>query len=85
MIEEETAENVQGLSRVGEAASVVSKEPGGVVFSLGDGLPEKDERSGDGDVLRRFPFIPDFLVSFPSALRHGACEPWIIAQQLVKL
>ncbi len=61
MIEEETTENVQGLPRVGEAASVVSKEPGGVIFLLGDSLPEKDERPGDGDVLRHFPFVPNFL------------------------
>jgi hypothetical protein len=28
---------------------------------LGDSLPEKDERPGDGDVLRHFPFVPNFL------------------------
>ncbi len=82
MIEEETTENVQGLPRVGEAASVVSKEPGGVIFLLGDSLPEKDERPGDGDVLRHFPFVPNFLVGIPSALCHGALEQAVLQRFL---
>ncbi|CAK9237066.1 unnamed protein product [Sphagnum troendelagicum] len=67
-------ENVQGLSKVGEAAGVAREEPRGVVFSPGGGLPEKDEWRSDGNVLERFPFVPDFIVSFLGALRHGALE-----------
>ncbi len=70
------------MSRVGETASVVREEPGGVVFSLGGGLPKKDEWPGDGDVLRRFPFGPYFLVSFPGTLCHGALKQAVLWQFL---
>jgi len=74
VVEEKTTENVQGLSGVGEASGVIREEPRGVTFSLGGGLPKKDERPSDGDVVRCFPFIPEFLASYPSALCHGALE-----------
>jgi len=72
VVEEKVREDVQGLSRVGETTGVVREELRGVVFWLGGSLPEKDERPGDGDVLRRFPFGPNFLVNFLGALCHGA-------------
>ncbi len=74
MVKKETTENVQGLFGVCETASVISEEPGGVVVALSGSLPEEDEWLGDGDVLGRFPFVPDFLVSNPSALRHGTFQ-----------
>jgi hypothetical protein len=78
VVEEKATEDVQGLSKVGETAGVVREEPGGVIFSLGGRLPKKDERSGDGDVLKRIPFGPYFFVSFPGALCHGAFEQTVL-------
>jgi len=66
------------LSRVGETVGVVREEPGGFVFSLGGGLPEKDERPCHGDVLKRFPFDPNFLVSFLGTLCHGALKQGVL-------
>ncbi len=80
VVEEKATKDVQGLSRVGETAGVVREELGGVVFLFGGGLPKKDEWPGDGDVLRRFPFSPNFLVSFPSALCHGAFKQTVLWQ-----
>jgi hypothetical protein len=53
---------------------VASEEPGRVVVSLVGSLSEEDERPCGGEILRRFPFILDFLEGLPGALRHGAFE-----------
>jgi hypothetical protein len=78
LVEEKATEDIQGLSGVGEVAGVIREKPEGVIFTFGGGLPEKDERPGDGGVARRFPFVPDFLVSSPSVMRHGALEQAVL-------
>ncbi len=53
---------------------MISDEPGRVVVSLIGGLSEEDETPGGGEILRRFPFVQNFLEGLPSALHHGAFE-----------
>ncbi len=53
---------------------MVSEEPGRVVVSLVGGFSKEDERLGGGEILRHFPFVPDFLEGLPGALHHGAFE-----------
>jgi hypothetical protein len=53
---------------------MVSEEPRGVVVVFDDHVPKEDKRPGESDALGRLPFIPYFLVGFPSALHHGAFQ-----------
>ncbi len=74
VIKNKTTEDVERLSEVGEAVSVVREEPGRVVLALQDSFSEKHEWLGGGEALGRFPFVLDSLVGVPRALGHGALE-----------
>jgi hypothetical protein len=72
VVEEKASENVKRLSFVGEAARVVLLKVRGVVFLFNDGFPEKDEGPGDGEAVRRLPFIPSATERIPGLLSGGA-------------
>ncbi|CAK9865509.1 unnamed protein product [Sphagnum jensenii] len=59
---------------------MIGVEPRRVFLSLGGSLPKKDEWLGEGNVLECFPVFPNSLVSFPSALRHGALEQVVLGR-----
>jgi hypothetical protein len=82
VIKDKTTKDVERLSKVGEAASVVREEPKRVVFAFHDSFSEKHKRPGGGEAHGRFPFVPDFLVSIPRPLGHGALEQAVLGRFL---
>ncbi len=65
VVQDEASKYVQGLSWVGEAASVVSELPRRVVLFFQDRFPEKDEGPIDVELHRSFPVVPYSLESSP--------------------
>jgi len=82
VIKDKTTEDVERLSKVGEAASVVCEEPRRVILALHDIFSEKHEWPGGGEALGRFPFVPNSLVGVPRALGHGALEQAVLGKFL---
>jgi hypothetical protein len=74
MVEDKAAENVERLAGVNEAAGVVRKEAGGVVFVFQGDFTNKRERPGDLENSVGFPFGLNAFVSFPSDLSSWAIE-----------
>ncbi len=73
IIDKEATKDVERLSGVSEAASVVHEEAWGVVFVFQDGFTKKHEGPGDREVSVGFPSDPNAFVGFP-----GDLSPWAI-------
>jgi len=65
VVEEEASKDVERLSSIGKAASVVALEVRGVVFLFEDSFPQKVERPGDGEVVGRLPDLPSATEGIP--------------------
>ncbi len=72
VVQNEGSQDVERLPEVGESTNMVGVEPGMVVFTLGGGLAEKGEGSGDGDILGCFPFLPNSFERAQGALSERA-------------
>ncbi|CAM6031018.1 unnamed protein product [Sphagnum balticum] len=78
IVKDEASQDVEGLTGVGEAARVVRKEAGRVVFKFQGDFTEENERPGRREVAMGFPFDPDALVGFPGGLSPRAVEKAVL-------
>ncbi len=74
VVQDEASKDVQGLSWVGEAASVVGEVPRRIVLFFKDRFPKEDEGPIDVELHRSFPVVPYSLVSSPGFERPLAFE-----------
>ncbi len=72
VVKEKASEDVERLSSIRVAASVVALKVRGVVLLFEDSFPQKDEGLGDGEAVGRLPFIPSATESIPSLPGGGA-------------
>jgi hypothetical protein len=80
VVKKKASEDVERLTSVREAASVVALEVRGVVFLFEDRFPQKDERPGDGEAVGRLPFDPDATESVPSLASGGAFHKAVLGR-----
>ncbi|CAM6026276.1 unnamed protein product [Sphagnum balticum] len=74
IVKDEASQDVEGLTGVGEAARVVRKEAGRVVFKFQGDFTKENKRPGQREVVMGFPFDPDTFIGFPGGLSPGAVE-----------
>jgi hypothetical protein len=74
VVQDEASKDVQGLSWVGEAASVVGEVPRRIVLFFKDRFPKEDEGPIDVELHRSFPVVPYSLISSPGFERPLAFE-----------
>ncbi|CAM6075698.1 unnamed protein product [Sphagnum tenellum] len=82
VIEDETTEDVEQLSKVGEAVDVVREEPKRVILVLHGSFSEEHKRLGGSETPRPFPFVLDSLIGVPRALGHGAFQQAVLGRFL---
>jgi hypothetical protein len=80
MVEDEASENVERLSEISEATSVIGEESGGIVLAFPNGFAKEHERPGESETGGRFPFFPYFLVGVPRALGHRTVQQTVLGR-----
>ncbi len=80
VVEQEAPEDVEGLTSIGETASVVAVEVRGVIFFFEDGLPKENERLGDVEAVGHPPFVPNAEENVPCLLSKGAFHEAVLGR-----
>jgi hypothetical protein len=80
VVKKKASEDVERLSPIRVAASVVILEVRGVVLLFEDSFPHKDERPGDGEAVGRLPFSPGATESVPSLSGGGAFHKAVLGR-----
>jgi hypothetical protein len=80
VVEEETPEDVEGLTAVGETARVIVVKVRGVVIFFEDGFPKEDEGPGDVEAVGRLPFVPNTMEGLPSLASMGAIHEAVLGR-----
>jgi hypothetical protein len=78
VIQDEAPEDVERLSWISEASSVVGEVSRGILLPFEDRFSKEYERPVDVELLRSFPLLPYSLVGFPSFECTGAFEQAVL-------